>query len=52
MSYNGLADRYLVNYFARETKLKDLQKTGMIDKFGNLNPRNEVKKVDRDSFAV
>ena len=47
-----MADKYLRNYFARDSKRRDLRKTAVIDKYGNLNPMDEIRKADRDAFAT
>ena len=46
MGYNGLADKYLKHFFARDSQRKVLKKTGVIDKYGNLNVLDDIRKND------
>jgi len=40
-----------MHFFLRDSKRKDLKKTGVIDKFGNLNPLNDLRVKDKYVFT-
>lgn len=44
--YNGLGDKHLQHFFMRQNRKKDLKKSGIIDKEGNMVPDFELRKLN------